>query len=53
MNRETMLVQELRRLEQLDREAQLDLDDETAGEDTEMELELLAARVRVARFAGV
>ena len=53
MNRETMLVRELQRLERIDREAELDLDDEAAGEDTEMELELLAERVRVARLAGV
>lgn len=53
MNREETLVQELKRLERIDREIELDLDDEAAGEDTEMELELLAARVRVARLAGV
>lgn len=53
MDREEMLVRELQRLERLDREAQLELDDEAAGEDSEMELELLAARVRVARLAGV
>lgn len=53
MDREEMLVRELQRLERLDREAQPELDDETAGEDSDMELELLAARVRVARLAGV
>jgi hypothetical protein len=53
MNREEMLVRELQRLERMDRETELDLDDEAAGEDTEMELELLNARVRVARLAGV
>lgn len=50
MDQEAMLVQELRRLERLDRDLQLD--DELEGEDTEMELELLAARVRAARLAG-
>ena len=53
MNREEMLVQELQRLEWLDRDIALDLDDEAGGEDTEMELELLAERVRAARLAGV
>lgn len=53
MEREQRLAQELRRLDGLDREVQLELGDEAAGEDTEMELELLAARVRVARLAGV
>lgn len=53
MNREQMLVQELQRLERLDRDIALDLDDEADGEDTEMELELLAERVRAARLAGV
>ena len=53
MNREEMLVRELQRLERMDRETELELDDEAAGEDTAMELELLAARVRVARLAGV
>ena len=52
MNREEMLVQELQRLERLDRDVELDLDDEAAGEDTEMEIELLASRVRAARLAG-
>ena len=52
MNGEEMLVQELQRLDRLDREAQLDLDDELEGEDSEMELELLASRVRAARLAG-
>jgi hypothetical protein len=52
MNGEQMLVQELQRLDRLDREAQLDLDDELEGEDTGMELELLASRVRAARLAG-
>jgi hypothetical protein len=53
MNRQETLVRELQRLEWLDREIALELDDELAGEDTEMELELLANRVRVARLAGV
>ena len=52
MNREEMLVQELQRLERLDRDFALDLDDEGAGEDTAMEIELLASRVRAARLAG-
>lgn len=52
MNREDMLVSELQRLERLDREAELDLDDEAAREDTAMEIERLASRVRAARFAG-
>ncbi len=51
MDQEAMLVQELQRLERLDRELQLD--DELDGEDTEMEVvELLAVRVRAARLAG-
>jgi len=50
MDYEQRLVQELRRLERLDRDLQLD--DEVAGEDTEMEIELLAARVKAARLAG-
>ena len=53
MNREETLVRELQRLERIERDMALDLDDEAVGEDTEMELELLAARVRVARLAGV
>lgn len=53
MNREQMLVQELQRLERLDGDVALDLDDEFAGEDSDMELELLASRVRAARLAGV
>ncbi|HET7198785.1 MAG TPA: hypothetical protein VFI86_08975 [Burkholderiales bacterium] len=52
MNREQTLAQELQRLERLDREAKLDLDDELEGEDAEMELELLASRIRAARLAG-
>ena len=52
MNREETLVHELQRLERLDREIGLELDDEVAGEDTEMEIELLANRVRAARLAG-
>lgn len=52
MNREERLVQELRRLERIDRDIAIDLDDELAGEDTDMELELLADRVRAARLAG-
>lgn len=51
MDQEAMLVQELQRLERLDRDLQLD--DELEGEDTGMEVELLAARVRAARLAGV
>ncbi len=50
MDYEQQLVQELRRLERLD--ADLQLDDELAGEDTEMAIELLAARVKAARLAG-
>ena len=55
MNREQRLAKELERLDRLDRELDLDrdLDDEAAGEDTEMEIELLAERVRAARLAGV
>ena len=41
MDRKQRLAQELRRLDGLDRKVQLELDDEAAGEDTEMELELL------------
>lgn len=51
MDREQTLVKELETLEWLDRDPQLD--DELAGEDTGMEVELLAARVRAARLAGV
>lgn len=50
MDQEAMLMQELDRLERLDQGVQLD--DELAGEDTQMEVELLAARVRAARLAG-
>lgn len=50
MDREERLAQELERLEWLDQDLQLD--DELAGEDTGMEVELLAARVRAARLAG-
>lgn len=51
MDLEAMLVRELQTLERLDQDLQLD--DELAGEDTEMEVELLAARVRATRLAGV
>jgi hypothetical protein len=50
MTTEEMLMQELEKLDWLDRDLQLD--DELAGEDTGMEVELLAARVRAARLAG-
>ena len=50
MSRQEALVQELRRLERLDEELQLD--DELEGEDTDMEIELLASRVRAARLMG-
>lgn len=50
MNQEETLLQELQRLDWQDRELQLD--DELEGEDTGMEVELLAARVRAARLAG-
>jgi hypothetical protein len=50
MDYEQRLVQELERLERLDQDLQLD--DEVAGEDTAMEIELLAARVKAARLAG-
>jgi hypothetical protein len=50
MDREAMLRQELERLDRLDRDLQLD--DEVEGEDSDMEIELLAARVKAARLAG-
>ena len=50
MDREVALAHELERLDRLDRDLQLD--DEFAGEDTGMEVELLEARVRAARLAG-
>ena len=50
MDREEALAHELERLARLDRDLQLD--DELAGEDTGMEVELLEARVRAARLAG-
>ncbi|HET7198226.1 MAG TPA: hypothetical protein VFI86_06140 [Burkholderiales bacterium] len=52
MNRQETLVRELERLERLDRDSALELDNELEGEDAEMELELLADRVRAARLAG-
>lgn len=52
MNREELLVHELQKLERLDRDVAPDLDDELEGEDTDMEIELLASRVRAARLAG-
>lgn len=52
MTQEEMLVQELQSLDTLDRDAQFDLDDEIAGKDVGMEIELLAARVRAARLTG-
>lgn len=53
MSQEEMLARELQRFKRIDRDAELNLDDETRGENTEMDLELLAARVRSARLAGV
>ena len=53
MNREEeMLVQALHTTDGLDEEMRLELDDECAGEDTAMEIELLESRVRAARLAG-
>lgn len=50
MDQEARLLQELARLELIDHE--IELDDEASGEDTAMEIELLAERVRAARLAG-
>ncbi len=50
MDQEARLLQELARLERLDHD--VELDDETNGEDTAMQIELLAERVRAARLAG-
>ena len=50
MDREETLLHELEKLDRLDQDLQLD--DELAGEDTGMEVELLEARVKAARLAG-
>ncbi|HYX63402.1 MAG TPA: hypothetical protein VE935_04195 [Burkholderiales bacterium] len=50
MDREETLLHELERLDRLHQDLQLD--DEVAGEDTGMEVELLEARVKAARLAG-
>ena len=50
MDREETLRHELEKLDRLDQDLQLD--DELAGEDTGMEVELLEARVKAARLAG-
>lgn len=50
MDEEARLIRELERLDRLDREMQLDA--EVADENCEMDMELLAERVRAARLAG-
>lgn len=50
MDREQMLARELERLDGLDQDVQPDA--APASEDSETEVELLAARVRAARLAG-